>query len=577
VIEVPESDIPTRQRRQVTIIDRTGELLTSDVVRQALRTSPGRVLVVVNTVKRAVELYRELQDTVPKPVLLHSRFLPDDRKEKEENVVKDYSGNGSNYGLVIATQVIEVGMDISCDLLLTELAPIDSLIQRAGRCARWGGQGRVEVFGVEHHAPYDKGFVEETAKAVSGCSGERLTWELEKKLVDRLLAKRYKGMMDLGAGTRVLRDLSQAAFTGNPAQAERTVRETDLTVEVSIHHDPESLGREVFRLPRIGLPLSILRRFVKEKAPRLWEVTSSGHGESRVVPKVREVRNLWPGAFYILHPECAAYSQEVGLVLGAQGNSLVPKHEKERKEIKKVSQLETFQEHARNAIYWFKEKVYPKEGFALRRLAPRLGLSEEELLNLVQVLLILHDLGKLTMDWQRVAWETVKEWTGTPENLASLSDEQRKLVKDGEALLARFPEGDGHPPPHATISAYVVWDYLCHALNSRLLGEAVALVLAHHHSARTEQVRPYTLDPKWRQVINHLLSLYTSWQLPPEVEAKAARREGTALRTSMIHLLEDKWYPAYLILARCINLADRMAAGGGEDAVLDFEKWYGNL
>ena len=44
---------------------------------------------------------------------------------------------------LLATQVVEAGLDVSADLLLTEVAPMNSLIQRAGRCARWLRSGEL--------------------------------------------------------------------------------------------------------------------------------------------------------------------------------------------------------------------------------------------------------------------------------------------------------------------------------------------------------------------------------------------------------------------------------------------------
>src|SRR2546428_9715926 len=47
--------------------------------------------------------------------------------------------------IIVATQVVEAGVDISAGCLVTELAPWPSLVQRFGRCARYGGSGRVIV------------------------------------------------------------------------------------------------------------------------------------------------------------------------------------------------------------------------------------------------------------------------------------------------------------------------------------------------------------------------------------------------------------------------------------------------
>ena len=71
-------------------------------------------------------------------LLLHSRFLQEDRHEIERRI-KTLFGQDNSEGSVIgiATQTIEVGVDITSETLHTELAPASALIQRAGRCARY--------------------------------------------------------------------------------------------------------------------------------------------------------------------------------------------------------------------------------------------------------------------------------------------------------------------------------------------------------------------------------------------------------------------------------------------------------
>src|SRR5207247_2464637 len=128
-----------------------------------------KTLVVVNTVERAQELFEQVRAEWTCPVLLaHSRFYDEDRKIRETQIDVLFGKNvlrGSC--LMIATQVVEVGLDISCDLLLTELAPIDALIQRAGRCARWGGIGEVVVFtDLETARPYDDSLVVSTERVL---------------------------------------------------------------------------------------------------------------------------------------------------------------------------------------------------------------------------------------------------------------------------------------------------------------------------------------------------------------------------------------------------------------------------
>ena len=91
-------------------------------------------LVVVNRIDRAQAVFAALRKMLPdQPLgLVHSRFRPVDR-EKHEAVL--FAGGDR---IVVATQAIEAGVDVSAATLFTELAPWASLVQRIGRCNRYG-------------------------------------------------------------------------------------------------------------------------------------------------------------------------------------------------------------------------------------------------------------------------------------------------------------------------------------------------------------------------------------------------------------------------------------------------------
>ncbi len=96
-------------------------------IREAVKAGK-KVLVVVNTVRNCQNMYERFIDL--NPICFHSRFTYDDRKNKEKLVV------GGEANFVIATQVVEVSLDIDFDIMFTECAPPDSLIQRFGRVNR---------------------------------------------------------------------------------------------------------------------------------------------------------------------------------------------------------------------------------------------------------------------------------------------------------------------------------------------------------------------------------------------------------------------------------------------------------
>jgi CRISPR-associated endonuclease/helicase Cas3 len=99
-------------------------------------------LIVANTVDRAKKAFNAIRKRRSDCVLIHSRFTTKDRVAKEDQLY-GMIGKGKSAGIVVSTQVCEAGLDVSGEILITELAPADSLIQRFGRCARFGGNGQV--------------------------------------------------------------------------------------------------------------------------------------------------------------------------------------------------------------------------------------------------------------------------------------------------------------------------------------------------------------------------------------------------------------------------------------------------
>ncbi|GIU72007.1 MAG: CRISPR-associated helicase Cas3 [Candidatus Nitrosocaldaceae archaeon] len=99
-----------------------------------VKTGKKKVLVIFNTINDAIELYEDLKKGYENCLLLHSRFSDKDREYKNELLQK--VKHNDNY-IIISTQVVEAGVDISSDLFISELAPANSLIQRFGRFLRY--------------------------------------------------------------------------------------------------------------------------------------------------------------------------------------------------------------------------------------------------------------------------------------------------------------------------------------------------------------------------------------------------------------------------------------------------------
>lgn len=137
-VHLPADDpLQTEARREIFVSEDLieSESVIEEIERQLAENKS--VAVVCNTVAKSISVFKQLQDRNPflKPedcLLVHSRFTLGDRaaREQKENIEQKK--------LVVATQVIEVSLDVSFGAMFTELAPADALLQRFGRVNRHG-------------------------------------------------------------------------------------------------------------------------------------------------------------------------------------------------------------------------------------------------------------------------------------------------------------------------------------------------------------------------------------------------------------------------------------------------------
>ncbi|MGY5267164.1 CRISPR-associated helicase Cas3' [Paraclostridium bifermentans] len=103
-----------------------------------------KVLIIVNTVKSAIEKYEQIEKIIEANNLdidlnlLHSMYIQEDRSKLEKSIKAFASGDKN--GIWITTQLVEASLDIDFDVLHTEISTLDSLFQRFGRCNRAGGK-----------------------------------------------------------------------------------------------------------------------------------------------------------------------------------------------------------------------------------------------------------------------------------------------------------------------------------------------------------------------------------------------------------------------------------------------------
>lgn len=280
---------------------------------QSEHVAGSTTLVVLNTVKAAQDVARLLRkgtfvdDT--DVVLLHSRFRSADRESAMARVLE---GPANGRGLVVvSTQVIEAGVDLSSQTLVTECAPWSSIVQRSGRCNRWGelSNARVVVVDSSGRGPYDDAAVE-AAWATGGqihlseVTPDTLAAMGTTEDSDPLLVLRRKDLLDLFD--------TAPDLAGNDVDVSRFIRaDGDLDVSVAWRTFPDGgvadLGPRPSRAERCAVPIG---------AARDWFKTITGHAAifDPLMAQWRLARadDLRPGIELLVDAESGGYSPETG-------------------------------------------------------------------------------------------------------------------------------------------------------------------------------------------------------------------------------------------------------------------------
>lgn len=303
----------------------------------------GLTLVIVNTVDRAVGIFRRLkvkaQDT--EVFLIHSRFRPLER-ERWSAFLSRRDGKSR---IVVSTQVVEAGVDLSAKVLFTELAPWASLIQRFGRCARFiafGDQGMV----INEHGTIYWMDIAANEKAALPYSNEELA---ESRCILQQLDPADVGLQSLTNLRPQLDD--QVTFPYEPRFVphdkdlfdlfDTTPDLTGADVDISrFIRDGEELDVQVFwrEVPSGATPLKKDRPHRRElcpvpfhgfrdflrKLPSGSKVWRRNYRKGWELINQRDSEQVYPGQVFLLESSCLGYSTTLGWTGGGPEDDVEP-------------------------------------------------------------------------------------------------------------------------------------------------------------------------------------------------------------------------------------------------------------
>lgn len=337
--------IPSQTGKQRRYRYTSNTLEAESVVGNFVGAQRKRAIVVCNTVDRAQHLAYTLHDD-PRLAgvhieLLHSRFYSSDRETKETNIRREFGEDTKAYqwprAILVATQVIEVGLNITCQILHTEMAPASAIVQRAGRCARFANEhGDVLVYDVPlkndqpDYAPYIDGrtrddgtaevegqrkLCERTRQAFSALvnDGQVLTYHDELALVNAAHERYDQQLLDrLRSNKDTLRDEVVSVLRNNDRTAARDLIRDINNRSILIHENPnETTLPNPFAYQSIGLRLTTLLRWYRDiqaeaerlavdwiiKVPDFIEAEAQGeradNGRSESAEQRRKVEVVW--------------------------------------------------------------------------------------------------------------------------------------------------------------------------------------------------------------------------------------------------------------------------------------------
>lgn len=129
-----------RERFEIKSIQNYSEISEIEELLE-LCIEKGTAIIYVNTVDKALIFYEWFAKRNVNPIIYHSRFTEPHKKDKEQKLInvlgKEAWENNNAKGIAILTQIGEMSINISADIMISELCPIDRLIQRAGRLCRF--------------------------------------------------------------------------------------------------------------------------------------------------------------------------------------------------------------------------------------------------------------------------------------------------------------------------------------------------------------------------------------------------------------------------------------------------------
>ncbi|MEZ4861190.1 MAG: CRISPR-associated helicase Cas3' [Caldilineaceae bacterium] len=560
-----------------------------------------RTLVICNQVQRAQELFLALQTatkgTAIQVELLHSRFLPADRQAKEERIRREFGKDRTQWSvdsmIVVATQVIEVGLDITCETLHTEIAPANAIFQRAGRCARYPGeQGTVHLYAVPtreragvlypDYLPYPKSLCEGAWQSFLPRSGQVLDFEDEQEVIDEVHTTSDRELLAAMQRQRgvLWQDIYAAMQEGAREQRRNLIRRID-NITVLAAPIPTAAGNP-FRAQGFGLWRGTVKGLLRtlEEYAQEWQPAEDAQNWLMQFPlattpnpddptelvtinwqEVTDASLLDGTALVVINSAFCAYDADLGFRIvppEAGGWASAAGEFKQRNSQDGFSYaLESYTDHIGNMLKVYRRDFATDYAYIEQRLAQAWDLPPTGLTKAIQSAIALHDLAKMDKRWQR--WVRLyQQGIGEP-----ITDDSYMAVHthwspiDATHRTAKQQaDRQCKRPPHAGESAVAGAMIVAELCGHDDLTRAVLTAITRHHSAQAHEFRDYELHPAAAKAAVAALALT---DLGPIQNALIAKAPPIRLEDYLVEPQKFQALLLYLWIARMLRLCDGLS------------------
>jgi CRISPR-associated endonuclease/helicase Cas3 len=582
--------------------------------------------VICNRIENAQRVYLELieeqiksNDPIFKEaeiICLHSRFYDADRKKIESKLKTLFGKKSSNSinAILIATTVIEAGMDISCAILHTEVSPISSFLQRAGRNARFGGEtGEIFIYPLltvaekemvkfepeneddrneirqinSKYLPYNEKDCEAVYTAIQ--QYETLDGNIPKRLIEEIIGQSEKEqLIAQRAGGFNKSKIVESWKLCKKNMYRETIRDIQ-SVEVVLVDEKRLNEAEKypFAYQSVGIfkwsLVSWLGKIKDSKGARpfedgdqlAWNLIEKKddniidfENDEDLKYKLNPVNDfkMLDNRIY-LNAKYFGYSNEFGLSWEyAQffGNQSPQKSWKEEKIKMKALEKDTYFEHNMGLLGVF-QKEFLGEGndkldFTFKALTQYLELeafSKSDFIKVMRWMIVLHDYGKLNETWQKPMQEYQLRKTGTKTNEILAHTYYNSNLDVDVKLLKEVEKEIGKRPSHASIGAFTFQEMIEEFFENPFLKTCISVAIAKHHSAditKAIEVPKFEIKETSYQEAQTLLKKYG---------LNTTLKKSNAYRVENLDDFEGggeyEKHIAYLFFVRILRLCDQKA------------------